>query len=91
MDFFIKLFTRFNAFLVRATPLSYYRDGTRCLVVASKWGQDNPSDWLLNLQRQPAAAIQVNGRSWPVEGRPAAGDEPTRPWTAVTERNPQYR
>ena len=119
MDFLTKLFTRFNAFLLRATrgrlggqlgaqsillltttgrrsgqpratPLSYYRDGTRYLVVASNWGKDSPPEWLLNLQRQPAASIDVRGQRWPVDGRPAAGDEQARLWALVTARNPQF-
>ena len=81
---FIKLFTRFNAFIVRLTagrlggrmggqailllsttgrrsgqpretPLSYYRDGTCYLVVASNWGQAQYPAWFLNLQRQKAS------------------------------------
>jgi F420H(2)-dependent quinone reductase len=119
MNFFIKLFTRFNAFLLRATrgrlggqlgrqsililtstgrrsgqpretPLSYYRDGTHYLVVASNWGKDVPPDWLLNLEKQPRGAILVNGRRLPVVGRPAEGDEQTRLWKLVTDQNGQF-
>jgi len=119
MDFFIKLFTRFNAFLLRATggrlggqlgrqsililtttgrrsgqpratPLSYYRDGTGYLVVASNWGKDVPPDWLLNLQKQPHGAIVVNGRRLPVAARLAEGDEQTRLWKLATEHNGQF-
>ena len=74
----------------RETPLSYYRDGTRYLVVASNWGRDVPPDWLLNLQKQPRGAIQVNGRRLPVEGRPAESDEQKRLWKLVTEHNGQF-
>ena len=119
MDFFTKRFTRFNAFLLRATggrlggqlgrqsililtttgrrsgqpretPLSYYRDGTRYLVVASNWGKDFAPDWLLNLQKQPRGAILVNGRRVLVTGQPAQGDEQARLWKLVTERNTQF-
>jgi deazaflavin-dependent oxidoreductase (nitroreductase family) len=119
MDVLIKLFTRLNAFLLRATggrlggqlgrqsillltttgrrssrprvaPLSYYRDGTRYIVVASNWGKGSHPEWLLNLRRQPRAAIQVNGQDLPVEARLAQGDEYSRLWRLVTERNPQY-
>jgi deazaflavin-dependent oxidoreductase (nitroreductase family) len=74
----------------RATPLSYYRDGTCYLVVASNWGRDVPPDWLLNLHKQPRGAIQVKGRRLPVEGRPAEGDEQERLWKLVTEHNGQF-
>jgi len=116
---FIKLFTRFNAFLVRLTagrlgghmggqsigllittgrrsgqpretPLAYYRDGTRYLVVASNWGQANYPAWFLNLQRQPRAAFVVDGRRLSVDGRAATDDEQARLWPLVTRQNAQF-
>ncbi len=119
MDFFRRLLTRLNAFLLRvtggrlggqlgsqsililsttgrrsgrprATPLAYYRDGTSYIVVASNWGKDTHPNWLLNLQRQPRGSIQVGGQSLPVTGRRAEGDEYSRLWKLVTQRNPQY-
>jgi len=119
MDWPIKLFTRFNAFLVRATggrlggrlgrqsillltttgrrsgqprstPLSYYRDGTRYLVVASNWGRAGQPDWFLNLLRQPRATIQVGGHSLPVQARVAEGDERARLWDLATRQNGQF-
>jgi deazaflavin-dependent oxidoreductase (nitroreductase family) len=119
MDFLIKLFTRLNAYLVRATggrlggrlggqsilvltaagrhsgqprtaPLSYYRDGTRYLLVASNWGKPGHPDWLLNLRRQPRATILVNGQSVSVLASEAKGDEYARLWQLVTRHNGQY-
>jgi len=119
MSWLIKLFTRFNAFLVRAsggrlggqlgrqsillltttgrrsgqprsTPLSYYRDGTRYLVVASNWGRASQPDWFLNLLRQPRATIQVGGRSLPVQASVAEGDERARLWDLATRQNGQF-
>ncbi len=119
MDFLIKLFTRLNAYLVRATggrlggrlgaqsilvltaagrhsgqprtaPLSYYRDGTRYLVVASNWGKPGYPNWLLNVRRQPRATILVNGQSVSVLASEATGDEYARLWELVTRQNGQY-
>jgi deazaflavin-dependent oxidoreductase (nitroreductase family) len=119
MDFLVKLFTRFNAFLVRltggrvggqlgnqsillltttgrrsgqprATPLSYYRDGTAYIVVASNWGKPSHPDWLLNLVRQPRASIQLKGQTLLITARQAEGDEYQRLWQLVTARNSQY-
>lgn len=74
----------------RETPLSYYRDGTRYLVVASNWGQDKFPDWYLNLQRQPRAAMLVDGRRLSVDGRAASDDEQARLWPLVTRQNAQF-
>ena len=74
----------------RTTPLAYYRDGPRYVVVASNWGKGSHPDWLLNLQRQPRAAIQVGGRSLPVTARQSVGDEYARLWQLASQRNPQY-
>jgi deazaflavin-dependent oxidoreductase (nitroreductase family) len=119
MLWLIKLFTRLNAFLVRATggrvggrmggqsilvlttagrrsgqpravPLSYYRDGTRYLVVASNWGKPGQPDWLLNLRQQPRAAVLVQGQTVSVQASEASGDEYARLWPLVTRQNSQY-
>jgi len=74
----------------RETPLSYYRDGTRYLVVASNWGKDAFPDWYLNLQRQPRAAILVGGRRLSVDGRAATDAEQARLWPLVTAQNAQF-
>ena len=74
----------------RTTPLAYYRDGPRYVVVASNWGKASHPDWLLNLQRQPRAAIQVGGHSLPVTARQAVGDDYVRLWQLASQRNPQY-
>jgi deazaflavin-dependent oxidoreductase (nitroreductase family) len=59
-------------------------------VVASNGGRELAPDWLLNLQKQPQAAILVAGRRVPVQGRPAEGDEQARLWKVVTAQNGQF-
>jgi F420H(2)-dependent quinone reductase len=73
-----------------ATPLSYYRDGGRYVVVASNWGQDVHPSWYRNLMASPRATIQTKSGALSVEARQAEGEEYTRLWNLVTRQNPQY-
>jgi len=119
MNPFIKIFTRFNAFLIRATggklgakmgvqsvlllqtvgrksgktrttPISYYRDGERYLVVASNWGADTQAAWYYNLLDHPQATIQVKDKVISVTARPATDEERSRLWPLVTRQNSQF-
>jgi deazaflavin-dependent oxidoreductase (nitroreductase family) len=72
------------------TPLSYYRDGRRYLVVASNWGKADQPNWYKNLRQQPRAAIQVGSATIRVEAQPAEGTEYNRLWDLVTRQNEQY-
>jgi deazaflavin-dependent oxidoreductase (nitroreductase family) len=73
-----------------STPLSYYRDGNRYLIVASNWGQEKHPNWFRNLMEYPHSAIQTKSGLLPVEARQAEGDEYRRLWELVTRQNPQY-
>jgi hypothetical protein len=46
-------------------PLLYVPDGERFVVVGSNGGDDRPPAWWLNLQKQPAAQVQVGRRRHP--------------------------
>lgn len=75
---------------VHTTPLSYYRDGSAYLVVASNWGKETHPHWLLNLMEQPQATIQVGSSSLNVTARVATEKEQERLWQLVTSQNRQY-
>jgi deazaflavin-dependent oxidoreductase (nitroreductase family) len=72
------------------TPLSYYRDGDRYLIVASNWGQEEHPNWFRNLMQSPRAAIQTKSGTLQVEARQAEGEEYQRLWNVVTRQNSQY-
>ncbi len=72
------------------TPLSYYRDGDRYLVVASNWGKENHPQWFLNLMARPRTTIQLKGESVEVEASQARDDEYERLWSLVTGQNRSY-
>jgi deazaflavin-dependent oxidoreductase (nitroreductase family) len=73
------------------TPMNYYRDGDRYLVVASNWGQEHHPAWYHNLKHAPDALIEVDGRSIPVHVQEAQGEEYERLWNRVVQVNPFYQ
>jgi deazaflavin-dependent oxidoreductase (nitroreductase family) len=72
------------------TPLSYYRDGDRYLIVASNWGKEDPPDWYRNLIQHPHTSIQVKNTVLQVEVCQAEGQEYHQLWQVVTSHNSQY-
>ena len=71
-------------------PIAYFFHEGMYLIVASNWGKDKNADWYLNLQKQPRAALQVNGKTIPVEAHDAQGEEYARLWKFATEKHPPY-
>jgi deazaflavin-dependent oxidoreductase (nitroreductase family) len=72
------------------TPLSFYRDGTNYLLVASNWGEKDQPDWFRNLMQKPQTTIQIKDQKISVKARQMAGKEYDRLWDHVTKQNPQY-
>ncbi|HEX7588718.1 MAG TPA: nitroreductase/quinone reductase family protein, partial [Anaerolineae bacterium] len=62
------------------TPLTFYRDGERYLLVATNWGREEYPDWFLNLMRQARTRIQVKDETIKVQARQAEGEEYERMW-----------
>ncbi len=74
----------------RITSLSYYRDGSRYILVASNWGKESHPAWFYNLMHQPRAKIQVGPRTYTVDAHQALGEEYDHLWQLVTRQNAQY-
>ena len=55
----------------RRTPLSYTKDGDDYIVIASDGGATRHRDWCLNLQADPHAEVERNGRKRPVWRSPS--------------------
>ncbi|MCP4308681.1 MAG: nitroreductase family deazaflavin-dependent oxidoreductase [bacterium] len=72
-------------------PLLYLRDGTDFVVVASWGGRDNHPEWYANLQCNPTATAQIEGRRIPVEARTADAAQRGRLWPAVVATYDGYR
>jgi deazaflavin-dependent oxidoreductase (nitroreductase family) len=74
----------------RVVPIAYFFHEEIYLIVASNWGKDRNADWYLNLQKNPRATLQVNGKTIPVESHDAQGDEYVRLWKFATGKHPPY-
>ncbi len=74
----------------RVIPIAYFFHEGIYLIVASNWGKDKNADWYLNLQKNPRAKLQVNGKTIPVEAHDAQGEEYAHLWKYATEKHPPY-
>jgi len=68
----------------RTTPLTFFRDGTDLVVIASNGGADRPPDWWLNLQHTPRAVVEIGSDKLVVTARPASGQQRERLWSVIT-------
>ena len=67
----------------RTTSLICGIDGERFVVIGSNAGSDKPPAWLLNLEANPNAAVQVRGERRDVRARFAEGEERDRLWAMM--------
>ena len=63
----------------RTTPLTFFRDATDLVVIASNGGADRPPDWSLNLQQAPRAVVEIGTDKLAVMARQASEQERERP------------
>ena len=68
----------------RTTPLTFFRDGTDLVVIASNGGADRPPAWSLNLQQTPRAVVEIGTDQLVVTARLASERERERLWVVVT-------
>jgi deazaflavin-dependent oxidoreductase (nitroreductase family) len=68
----------------RTTPLTFLRDGSDLVVIASNGGADRPPDWWLNLQHNPHAVVQIGRDRSTITARMASADERARLWPVIT-------
>ncbi len=64
-------------------PLLYLRDGQDLVVIASWGGRDRHPEWYLNLQAEPRAIAQINGRRSSVSATTAGAERRKRLWPEV--------
>jgi F420H(2)-dependent quinone reductase len=64
----------------RKTPLSYTKDGDTYIVIGSDGGSPHHPDWYLNIQDDPNAEVDVNGRRSRVRAETVTGAERERLW-----------
>ncbi|MGY1703302.1 nitroreductase/quinone reductase family protein [Geodermatophilus sp. SYSU D00697] len=77
--------------LPRTVPLLYVRDGERFVVCNVDPGFERPNPWVLNLQADPRARIQVGRQLIDVTAHAADGAELERCWPRLVRLWPAYR
>ena len=74
----------------RETPLGYFPEAGRYLVIASKGGAPIHPSWYHNLVTNPKATIEVLGETIPVMARVTTGDERDRLFAKIGAKAPGY-
>jgi len=75
----------------RTTPLVYFRDGDRYVVVGSDGAARKDPQWHRNLLASPKATIRVGRKTLPVIASVAAGAERQRLWAIGGDVNPMWK
>ena len=74
----------------RTTPLVYFKDGDRYLIIASKAGAPTHPAWYHNLVANPAASVELPNESFGVQAKRTEGAERDRLFQTVVEHFPIY-
>jgi len=68
----------------RTTPLNYYPDGARIVLVASNAGQDHHPAWYLNVTANPSVTVQRGPDAVACTARVATPEEKAVLWPKIT-------
>ena len=74
----------------RRNGLYFVEDGPSFVVVASNAGAEADPAWLLNLQAEPSATVELQGRTIPVLARTATAEERARLWPEFVRRDATF-
>lgn len=74
----------------RQTPLAYFTDGERIILVASNGGNPRHPAWYYNLRANPQAQITILGETKTYIASESSGDERTRLWQMAVDFYPGY-
>ncbi|MFL5694376.1 MAG: nitroreductase family deazaflavin-dependent oxidoreductase [Ktedonobacteraceae bacterium] len=74
----------------RDTPLQYFSDGDRFIVIASNGGAPRHPTWWLNLQANPQAKVQLKQKVIPVTAKQAEQEEHKRLWSIIEARHQNF-
>lgn len=75
----------------RTTPMPYFRDGDRYVIVGSNGGADDDPLWWKNLQADPLGEVVIGRDAQPVRAALADPHERSRLWPQLKTWNPNYR
>jgi deazaflavin-dependent oxidoreductase (nitroreductase family) len=74
----------------RVSPLAYFDDGDRLVIVASKAGAPQNPDWFYNLKAHPDTKIEVGTETRAVRAAEIVGDDYEQTWARVTAAMPGF-
>jgi len=77
--------------LPRTTPMPFYRDGERLVIVGSNGGADVDPLWWRNLQASPVGEVEIGRERLTVRAELASTEERARLWPVLSKWNPNYR
>ena len=70
---------------VRRTPIQYFTDGDRVVVIASSGGATKHPGWYHNLRANPDVKLFLRGRTGDYVAHEADGEERERLWAAAID------
>jgi deazaflavin-dependent oxidoreductase (nitroreductase family) len=74
----------------RVTPLVYFPDGDRMLIVASAAGAPNNPAWYHNLKAHPRVDVEVGTETFPVVAEELPPAERDEKWKVITSYAPGF-
>jgi len=74
----------------RTTPLAYFTDGDRVVVIASRGGHQRHPAWYHNVRANPEVELWSGGNGGSYRAREAEGAERDRLWHAATSFYPGF-
>lgn len=74
----------------RTTPLTYFTDGDRAVVVASNYGGSRHPAWYYNVLAHPRVTISAGGYTGTFVGHEVSGAERDRLWNLAKAFIPSY-
>jgi deazaflavin-dependent oxidoreductase (nitroreductase family) len=74
----------------RTTPLLYFTDGGRVVLIASQTGKAKHPSWFHNVRANPEVQLWAGGRGGSYRAGVAEGDDRARLWRLATQLYPGY-
>ena len=74
----------------RVTPLTYFTDGDRVIVIASNYGGGRHPAWYHNVKANPQVTLAAGGYEGRFVAEEVTGAERDRLWGLVTQFLPNY-
>jgi deazaflavin-dependent oxidoreductase (nitroreductase family) len=74
----------------RVSPMVYFPDGDRLLVIASAAGSPKNPDWYHNVEAHPHVPVEVGAEIFPVDVEELPPAERDEKWAAITAVMPGF-